>query len=96
MPMSKSKPASEAEMMAQSDMYTLVEAEKIRKEPSRYKAAMNAFRKKYKEMEDMKAAMEGGGDKDKSSTSAKQQTKKASNSSGSSGSKKMNYEGGMA
>lgn len=51
MPKSISMDDSEAEWKAKDDMRTLAEAEEIRKDPKRYKAAMAMAREKLAEIE---------------------------------------------
>lgn len=47
----KEMDAMQADMQAEADLFTLVEAAKIRKDSSRYEAAMRVRKKKQEELE---------------------------------------------
>lgn len=53
MPKNISMDDSEAEWQAKSDMRTLAEAEEIRKDPKRYKAAMEKAKEKLAEIQSL-------------------------------------------
>lgn len=53
MPKSISMDDSEAEWKAKDDMRTLAEAEEIRKDPKRYKAAMEKAKEKLAEIQSL-------------------------------------------
>ena len=55
--------ATQADMAAEYDMKTLIEAEKIRKDKKRYGAAMKKFKEAYAAMEAVE--MKSGSDEDK-------------------------------
>ena len=53
MPKNTAMDVSEAEWQAKSDMRTLAEAEEIRKDPKRYKAAMEKAKEKLAEIQSL-------------------------------------------